>query len=587
MPMCHFPALLMLPMVATFAATRVPLLELHACPRAPPMRALALSQRAPQRTPAAGGAVQQHNSRSSGLGAVALRRALRRLPSVLVGALIIPRLALASSAGGVTLSSGPLSQPQLVVRMIIWFFLFSMAALFAGAETAITTLWPWKVKQLAAEGGEDSPFAALEKDITKVLTTVLVGVTFCTIFQTALATDVAVGLFGKAGVGYATVAVTAVTLFFGEILPKSLAVAQAERFANFTLPLINVFSYLLTPLSAFTSFANDRLLSAFGVGSEDANVAVTMPELRMVLSSASQSGAVEVYEQDMIEGVLDLQRSKVDQIMTPRVELVAVAQTASLAELLELTMAKKYSRVPVYNETIDEIVGVVLSRNLLAYANDRLTGSPSGNEVQQRAGVRPLLATSVTKPEMRIMEPVGFVPESMTVMNALKQMRRQRAHMMVVVDEYGGTSGIVQEDTSSIVHDPSDGSYVIDGMADLDMVTERLNLTDQIDEELLNEFATLSGFLCHQAGEIPSEGFNVLVRRKDETAVRFTVLGGDERRILSVKATNLTLVRSEDGERTEIPSPFPPPPLQPVGLDETPLNTALAAEAPEPLVSRS
>ena len=170
----------------------------------------------------------------------------------------------------------------------------------------------------------------------------------------------------------------------------------------------------------------------------------------------------------------------------------------------------------------------------------------------------------------------------------------------------------MQEDTSSIVHDPSDGSYIIDGMADLDMVTERLNLTDQIDEELLNEFATLSGFLCHQAGEIPPEGFNVLVRRKDETAVRFTVLGederslsdahhgtplspqvrftvlgGDERRILSVKATNLTLVRSEDGERTEIPSPFPPPPLQPVGLDETPLNTAPAAEAPEPLVSRS
>ena len=193
----------------------------------------------------------------------------------------------------------------------------------------------------------------------------------------------------------------------------------------------------------------------------------------------------------------------------------------------------------------------------------------------------------------------------------------------------------VQEDTSSIVHDPSDGSYVIDGMADLDMVTDRLNLADQIGEELLNEFATLSGFLCHQAGEIPSEGFNVLVRRKDETAVcfhdclphqadflvrrkdeavvyftvlggdeclhavahhgaplaplspqvRFTVLGGDERRILSVKATNLTFARGEDGERIEMPSPFPPPPLQPASLDEPPLNTALGAEAP--LVSRS
>ena len=107
-----------------------------------------------------------------------------------------------------------------------------MAALFAGAETAITTLWPWKVKQLAAEDGEDSPFKSLETDITKVLGTVLIGVTFCTIFGTALATDVAVGLFGKAGVGYATVAITLVTLFFGEIFPKSLAVAKPEALAR-------------------------------------------------------------------------------------------------------------------------------------------------------------------------------------------------------------------------------------------------------------------------------------------------------------------------------------------------------------------
>jgi len=492
-------------------------------------------------------------------------------------ALLVPRAAVAASAGGVSLSSGPLSRPQLVTRLCLWFCLFTVAAMFAGAETAITTLWPWKVKQLAASGGKGSPFAALEKDITKVLTTVLVGVTFCTIFGTALATDVAVGLFGKAGVGYATLAITAVTLFFGEILPKSLAVAMPEAFARFTLPAINFFTLLLTPLSALTGFVNDLLLKCFGVGDNDRNDAVTQPELRMVLSSASQSGAVEVYEQDMIEGVLDLQRSQVQQIMTPRVELVAVDRSASLADLLDLTMSFKYSRVPVFNDTVDEIIGVVLTRELLAFAREHPDDVASN---KSRVNGQPLGATNVTV----IMEPVGFIPESMTTMNALKQMRRQRAHMMVVVDEFGGTSGIVtlediletlvgeiydeddeeevKEDTSMIVFDEPSGTYVIDGMANLDIVAERLHLEDEIDEELLAEFATLSGFLCQQAGEIPDTGISLLVERSDETAVRFEVLQADERRLLSLKASNVTFAANTDGKPTEVVSPFVLPLIQ-------------------------
>lgn len=456
--------------------------------------------------------------------------------------LLTPALAHASA---LAVSTGtpavPLTRPKLFARFLLWSLMFLAAAMFAGAETAITTLWPWKVKQLATEEGDNSPFAALQTDITRVLTTVLVGVTFCTIFGTALATEVAVGLFGQAGVGYATVAVTLITLIFGEILPKSYAVANPETFARATLPVITAASSVIAPLNYLTSALSNAMLRALGTSSEQDGLVVTQPELRMILSKASQSGAVELYEQDMIEGVLDLQRSQVQQIMTPRVELVAIDAENSLAELLVITRETKYSRVPVYNQTVDEIVGVVLSRELLEFADI------------------PDVDLGVTNVST-IMEDIDFVPESMSVMNALKQMRRQRLHMMVVVDEFGGTSGVItlediletlvgeiydeddeedlQEENQSIVQ-VEDGSFLIDGMADLQVACERLQL--QVAEETLAEFSTLSGFLCHVAGEIPDESDVLLV-----SGLRFEVQEADERRLLLVQVRNITSSEDDD-----------------------------------------
>jgi len=231
--------------------------------------------------------------------------------------------------------------------------------------------------------------------------------------------------------------------------------------------------------------------------------------------------------------------------MTPRVELAAIEAESSLAELLDITRDTKYSRVPVFNQTVDEIVGVVLSRELLEFAD-----LPNVD----------LAATNVTM----IMEDIDFVPESMSVMNALKQMRRQRLHMMVVVDEFGGTSGVItlediletlvgeiydeddeedeEEENQSIVQ-AEDGSFLIDGMADLQAVCERLQL--QVAEDTLAEFSTLSGFLCHVAGEIPDEADVLLV-----SGLRFEVREADERRLLLVHANNIT--SSEVSEESAI-----------------------------------
>ena len=202
-------------------------------------------------------------------------------------------------------------------------------------------------------------------------------------------------------------------LFFGEIFPKSIAVAKPEVFARATLPMINFITFLLTPLSFLTSLATKSLLATLGATADESVESVTKPELRMVLSSASESGAVEVYEQDMIEGVLDLQRTQVQQVMTPRVELVACAAEAPISELLKLALRYKYSRVPVYNMTVDEIVGIVLTRELLNYTVDAPVSVQASSETVGS------IMESVAEASL-------FAPESMSVMNALKQMRRQR-----------------------------------------------------------------------------------------------------------------------------------------------------------------
>jgi putative hemolysin len=454
--------------------------------------------------------------------------------------------------GAAVVPQAPLSNRDLIGRLLLWAALFSTAALLAGAETAITTLWPWKVKRLAEEEGEGSAFAELQDDITKVLTTALIGVTFCTVYGTALATEIAIRLFGKSGIGYATVALTIATLVLGEIVPKSLAVAHAEQVARGTLPLIKFLNLFVYPVTVLMGLVNRLVLRVFSASdsSENTAEAVTQPELRIILSGAEKSGALELYEQDMIEGVLDMQSTKVGQILTPRVEIEAIQDTASLKELRTLSLKTKYSRIPVYKENVDEIIGVVLTRELLD-----VMGRPSAD----LGGI----------PVSTIMEETSFCPESMTVMNALKEMRRDRLHMMVVVDEFGGTSGVVtlediletlvgeiydeddheevKEDLTSIV-EAEDGSFLIDGTADLEVVCEKLGF--EVSEQDREDFLTISGYLCQQAGEIPETGDIILVGE-----LKFEIVDADERRLLSVRATRKTApVQQEEGAGEEADS---------------------------------
>ena len=253
----------------------------------------------------------------------------------------------------------------------------------------------------------------------------------------------------------------------------------------------------------------------------------------------------------MIENVLDLADTRVSEVMRPRVELVALDLNDTLVDVLDVFNQTKYSRFPVYEGEIDNIRGVALTKDLLQVVQEK----------------RSLSDTTVKS----IVQSTYFVPETMPVWSVLEEMRRRRLHMAIVVDEYGGTAGLVTledileevvgeiydeedeqesrlEEAQIVSEDEAGSSYLVRGSADLEDVAVALGMT--LKEEDERDFGTISGFICAQAGEIPAVGDVIIVDN-----LCFTILESDERRILTVRAETVEHVadhgpQSFDAEMT-------------------------------------
>ncbi len=422
-------------------------------------------------------------------------------------------LALPALAAGQT---GPVSGGEIALLVV----LFLLSAFFSASETAITTLWPWKVKELAEAEEGKGPFARLERDVTRFLTTILVGNNLVNIAATALVTDLATKAFGSAGVGIATGVMTFLVLFFGEITPKSLAVHHADRLARWVIGPIDWLSVLLYPVGRFFTWFSSLVLRGLGLEARHEPL-VTENELRLILAGAERSGAIEEAEEDMIQGVLELGETQAKEIMVPRVDIVAVPAEASLRRFLELVREHRFSRYPVYKENIDHVIGFVLVKDLLDYVDD---GRLETVRVESLAHAP------------------YFVPESMPVWNLLLELRRRKVHMAIVVDEFGGTAGLVtlediieeivgeiydetDELEQSIQKIPGDG-YLIDAQTPLDDVAEVLGISFPE-----GDFETLSGFLYERFGYIPKVG-----EALTHEGWRFTVAEADERKVDLVRA---------------------------------------------------
>ena len=495
---------------------------------------------------------------------------------------------------------------EAIPQIALWFSLFSVLAFLHAAEIAITTLYPWKVREFAEEEEKQNAgkrrrgtFKILNEDITRVLTTILVTGTAAGIYATTIFTHIAASLFGPRGEQWGAVALTAVTLFFVELLPKNIGVTNAETVARLMVPPINLISTVVSPIGISLSFLAKKTLQLFGMHGKG-STGVSDSELRLIVMGARDSGTIDHSEQEMIKGVLNLQSQRVKEIMRPRVDIVAVPRDMSVASVLGVIRESGFSRIPVYDGEIDNIVGIILAKSVLEFfikgvvvdskytkqsgdsapleeesKNDSTLASYSLKSVdgQRTQGfVRALTGAELAKrmevsiDDADLIDSCYFVPDTANGWAVLQEMRKRRIHMGIVVDEYGGTEGLVSledivEEVVGEIYDEDDaedfefsldsitlqedGTFVIRGDADLEDCNLILGLNLD-EEETLKEFGTLSGFLCMCAGEIPRIGDFVLSR-----GWSFEVTNADEKRVLSVKVERLVGFFDEDDDNQE------------------------------------
>ncbi|HLV11845.1 MAG TPA: hemolysin family protein [Trueperaceae bacterium] len=409
---------------------------------------------------------------------------------------------------------------------------FLLVSAFASAcQAALGSLSEWRLRQLW-EGRDDGngALALIERDPQRFVTTLLIARTATDVALTALLVVSAMQLAAGTSVSpwlataYGGVASVLLLLVFAEIIPRSVALRDPVGLARAVVRPVYLLSVVVYPVGALFTYLTKGVLKLFRIETS-LSAQMSEEELRQLLRSAGESGVLESEEQAMIRGVIDLEETVVREVMTPRVDVIGVSEDASLLELLALVREHGYSRLPVYAETIDNVRGVVYARDLLRYLE--------GSEALEGARVADLMTT------------VQFVPETLSVAALLRDMRSRKSHFAVVVDEFGGTAGVITlediiEEITGDIYDETDedeeaeisalegGAYRLLGAANLQDIGAALGI--RFDED--GDYDTLAGFMIDELGHIPEPGEAVTL-----SGMRFEVEQADGRRVISVVAT--------------------------------------------------
>jgi putative hemolysin len=376
--------------------------------------------------------------------------------------------------------------------------LIAASAFFSGSEAALISLSRLHARGMAERGVKGSTaVVALLEDRNRFLTMILIGNT-----AVLLAADsVATLLFVHAGIPnpalWSTVIMTILLLTFGEIVPKQVAVANNERWALRLAPLLARMARVFSPIVMAFLFATGRIVRLFGVPPHAGGPFVTEDDIRNIVNAGAEQKVIEEQERELIHSIIQFGDTIVREVMTPRTDMISVEVNATARRALELVIAEGYSKLPVYEETIDNVIGVVHDRELLIALSNQL-----------------LAQTSIRE----LMRPITLVPETKRVSELLREMQRGKFTLAVVVDEYGGTAGIVtmedlleeivgeirdehdDDEKEAIVH-VSEDEAVVEAGTNIEDVNARLGL--RLPHE---EFETIGGLTVGLFGRLPAEG---------------------------------------------------------------------------------
>lgn len=358
-----------------------------------------------------------------------------------------------------------------------------------------------KIRTLS-DNPDTERLSKLMHDPNRLLGTVLFGNNLANILASTLATALFLHEFGTAGIIVSTLVMTVTILLFAEITPKTFASHNAERTALRLSGFLRVSVAIFQPVVRLLTWVGVGVIRLLGGNAEGGRL-MTEEELRTLVEVGEEQGLLEANEREMIQGVFDFGDTVVREVMVPRIDVQAMPDTATLGEVWDALVEWGHSRVPIFNNTIDDITGVIYARDVLAYGREK----------------------SVDTPARDVARPVQFVPETKKIDSLFADFRRQRTQIAVVMDEYGGTAGIVTiedllEEIVGEIQDEYDdqeemplkeiapGVVEVAGLYALDELNERLDLN--LPHE---DFDTVGGLVLHLLGRVPIEGEVVRVKQ--------------------------------------------------------------------------
>lgn len=419
-------------------------------------------------------------------------------------------------------------EEHYTTTILVLIILVALSAYFSGTETAFSSLNRLRIKNAANAGSRRAKQVLhLSEHYDKLLSTILIGNNIVNISTTALATLLFVDIYGKElGATISTIVVTIVVLIFGEISPKSLAKESPEKFAMFSAPIIRVFIFILTPVNMFFTLWKKMLTKIFKVNKDRT---ITEDELLIMVEEAENEGGIDEQQSELIQNAIEFSELEAFDVLTPRVDVEAIDIDNTKEEIRELFLETGFSRLPVYENTIDKIIGVLNQKDFHNYI------------LNSRKNVS------------EYVKPVVFISGTVKIARLLKKMQKAKTHIAVVVDEYGGTEGIVtmediieelvgeiydehDEITTQEIVELQDGSYRVLCSANLEKMLEYFSMEDEFSDVM-----TVNGWVVIELDKIPEPGDSFQYKN-----LKVRVTKAEERRALEINIIDENKKDSEE-----------------------------------------
>lgn len=391
-----------------------------------------------------------------------------------------------------------------IMSFVSILFCILFAGFFSAAETAVTSLAALRAR-LQANDKDNTSMQLLLQHPSRVFTTILLFSNFFKITAALLITDLVYQRFASLNLPVVVIGIGFLLLILCDLIPKAIARAHLPKVAHFAMILVYVLYKILQPLIALLSNFANWIIRKLG-SDQSLQPTITEDELEFLLEVGERSGVIEDVKKDMISGVFEFDETKVREIMTPRTDIIAVEKGVSLEETVKAIMQSGHSRLPVYDEQIDKIMGILFAKDVL-----KLLADP-------KRAARPFSVT-------HIMREPQFVPESKHLIEIFKELKQSKNHMAVIIDEYGGTAGLVTmedileeivgdiQDEFDSEEDPitqvGDNTFDVAGFVNISEFAEHFEIDEKFAEDVEGEVDTIAGWMTQLLGHLPEIGQKV------------------------------------------------------------------------------